>query len=404
MILNNETEVYYDGDVIPESAIESYFVWIPRYKYQIFNEKVGNYTGKDGVSTDYGLSKVINVSFETKDVEKSTGSTYQSWLTHPAFTSFETNGMWVGKFETGYKGANTKEDAQKNEDNPNKIQIKPNEYSWRGIQVVNAYLSSYNYKRDMDSHMMKNTEWGAVAYLSQSEYGVGKYVGTSDSSKSSVRINNNQSYLTGYASLKEPTCGYKGTNVDCNRYETIEPENIGKDGTNLVNYFSFSSQVASTTGNYSGIYDMSGGSWEYVMGVMLNLTNTTPCSGRDETYNSGFSGFYSFTIGSLTTGPKLTDYNSKYYDTYRYSTEDEDYNRRILEDATGEMGSFVIKMNRSISSWHDDEAWFVWSWYPWFYRGARFDHGSNGGVLAFGNMYGSSLLGRSFRVVLSFLK
>ena len=161
VILNNESEVYYDGDIIPEDNIESYFVWIPRYKYQIFNEQVGNYTGKDGVSTDYGLSKQIQVTFETKDVAKSNGSTYNSWLTHPAFTSFDTNGIWVGKFETGYKGATSTEGAQQNPNNgvngtPDKVMIKPNVYSWRNIQVANAYWTSYNYKREYDSHMMKN--------------------------------------------------------------------------------------------------------------------------------------------------------------------------------------------------------------------------------------------------------
>ena len=46
--------------------------------------------------------------------------------------------------------------------------------------------------------MMKNTEWGAVAYLSQSIYG----------SRQKVRINNNSAYLTGYAAKAVPTTGY----------------------------------------------------------------------------------------------------------------------------------------------------------------------------------------------------
>ena len=31
--------------------------------------------------------------------------------------------------------------------------------------MANAFNTSYNYKRDLDSHMMKNTEWGAGAYM-----------------------------------------------------------------------------------------------------------------------------------------------------------------------------------------------------------------------------------------------
>ena len=402
VILNDETEVYYDGDVIPEDAIESYFVWIPRYKYQIFN--TGNYTGKDGVSTDYGLSKQIQVTFETKDVAKSTGNTVGSWLTHPAFTSFETNGMWVGKFETGYEGATTTSEAQKNENSSNKVQIKPNVYSWRGINVSNAYWTSYNYKRDYNSHMMKNTEWGAVAYLSHSKYGSGKYAGTSESAKASVRINNNASYMTGYAAKKEPTCGYTATNEECNKYENIDT--LGADGSYTVNYFNSASQLASTTGNYSGVYDMSGGAWEYVMGVMLSTTGI-PCSGRDATSNSGFNGPYC-NVGQtqfLSDGVSNFPTDTRYYDTYVYATDDEHYNRRILGDATGEMGPFTDRRYgsqvRQVGSWHADEAWFVFSAAPWFARGGDHYNGSNTGVFTSRNYGGHAGSNLSFRVVLS---
>ena len=70
--------------------------------------------------------------------------------------------------------------------------------------------------------MMKNTEWGAVAYLSHSAYG----------SQTSVRINNNSAYITGYAAKKEPTCGYTATNEECNKYESTNP---GADGSYTVN-------------------------------------------------------------------------------------------------------------------------------------------------------------------------
>ena len=168
VILNNETEVYYDGEEIPEEAIESYFVWIPRYKYKIFD--MGNYEGLTSVSNKQQTIEVIFGTETTSDTSSSCRTPNQSgasgtcsvgkYMTHPAFTSFGTNGIWVGKFETGYKGATKQEEAQKNENNANKIQIKPNVYSWRSVQVANAYLSSYAYQREMDSHMMKNTEWG----------------------------------------------------------------------------------------------------------------------------------------------------------------------------------------------------------------------------------------------------
>ena len=265
LILEDMYVEYAEGEIIPESNIESYFVWIPRYKYKIFNE--GNYEELTSVENKV---QTIEVEFESKSVTSSNGSRVGEWMTHPAFTSFDVNGMWVGKFETGYKGASTTVIAQQNVVDTNKVMVKPNVYSWRGIQVANAHLNSYNYLRSMNSHMMKNTEWGAVAYLSHSVYGI----------QNNIRINNNESYITGYAATKEPTCGFTKTNEECNRYETTLP---GTDGVYTMNYSNPESMVASTTGNYSGIYDMSGGSWEYVMGVMMDHSGNL-VSGRNDIF------------------------------------------------------------------------------------------------------------------------
>jgi len=147
VILKDENMTYPDGSVIPESNIESYFVWIPRYKYKIFNDSLYN-----GL-TEVDNSKVqrIEVEFESKDVTPSEGNKNNEWLTHPAFTSFGSNGFWVGKFETS-KSNNSSENAV----NPMGVQIKPNVVSWRNIQIGNAFYTSYYYERNLDSHMMKN--------------------------------------------------------------------------------------------------------------------------------------------------------------------------------------------------------------------------------------------------------
>ena len=93
------------------------------------------------------------------------------------------------------------------------------------------YITS-NGINQSDSHMMKNIEWGAVAYLKQSNYGLGI---------TDITINSNNSY----------TGGGSGTS-----YKT----NIGQ----------------STSGNITGVYDMSGGAYEYVMG---NYVKTNGSSG-----------------------------------------------------------------------------------------------------------------------------
>jgi len=396
VILEDESKRYYDGEVIPESNIESYFVWIPRYKYKIFNE--GKYSGLSSESYASHAQR-IEVEFENKNTSVSNGSTVGSWLTHPAFTSFNSNGMWVGKFETGYKGATKTAEAEANAYNVFKVQIKPDVYSWRGLQVSTSHLNSYFYQRNMDSHMMKNTEWGAVAYLQHSKYG----------SETSVRINNNSGYITGYSAVDEPTCGFTGTNEECNRFEETT---LGVDGIYTKRYNTPIGYLASTTGNISGIYDMSGGAWDQVMGVMLDQ-NGKPMSGKNQLLNSGFNGTFGCpscdtasgndsSKTSLTTGVDFPD--KKYYDVYDFATDHVSYQVRILGDATGEMGPFVAQLygkeSRFISSWYQEISTFLKNIYPWFARGSARRDGVLGGVFAFSASDGSATM-YSYRIVLT---
>ncbi len=356
-VILNEGVSYQEGDIITESDIESYFVWIPRYKYQIFDE--GNYTTYIESKPTESIAKEIQIEFETNEVEASIGSTKGEWLTHPAFTNFDVNGIWVGKFETGYKGATTKEEAQVNEENPNKIIIKPNTYSWRNSTVSNIFKTAYNYNRELDSHMMKNTEWGALAYLSHSKYGI----------NTEVRINNNSNFLTGYAATDE-------TN------QSSFPGVSGTTSDITLPYNTETGYKASTTGNITGIYDMSGGAWEYVAGYRLSLND-----------KSGF------------TSTELITY-SKYLDLYQANSETTSYNNRILGDATGEMGPFYFYAdkdgsNRRHNNWYGDYSDFINYTSPWILRGCYFYDGVIAGQFNFNRDSGDSRINHSFRLVLT---
>ena len=371
VILKDESITYNNGDTIPEDNIESYFVWIPRYKYQIFDE--GNYTG---LTTKTSKVQTINVVFENKDTTPSNGTTKGTWLTHPAFTSFDSNGFWVGKFETGYDGATSTSAAQVNSVDTSKIIIKPNVYSWRNINVGNMFKNSYDYQRSLDSHMMKNTEWGSVTYLQHSIYG----------SQASVRINNNEAFITGYASTTEPTTGPTSSSTSTNRHESTS---LGVDGTYTVNYLNANSGVASTTGNRSGIYDMAGGSWDYVAGYTTGASTVGGSSGITSLYPNFFN-------NSTYT---------KYWDKYT-STTNTQYNNRILGDATGEMGPFGNEkdpdnISRQKSSWYGDLAFFAYSSGPWFLRGGHWYAGTVSGVFAFGYYSGTAYTYGSFRIILT---
>ena len=214
MLVDEAKTKYNPGDKINESDIESYFVWIPRYKYKVWD--LGDYkeliqansltNAKDGNALHLlaGDSQLIDVVFGDKEKVKVEGNTKKSgasgnkegisvgdYIVHPAFTlgNTELNGFWIGKFETGYKGANSASDAQKTEKDKSKIIVKPGVYSWRYNTVKNFFMSAYEYKTNLKSHMMKNTEWGAVAYLSHSAYGIG----------TELNINNNSDFITGYS-------------------------------------------------------------------------------------------------------------------------------------------------------------------------------------------------------------
>ncbi len=335
---------------INENDILAYLVWIPRYKYKLwYVESLDSQTNQD-------TSKVhsIDIVFENQNTVKSKGTKNGEYLTHPAFTfgSDELNGIWVGKFESGYEGAVSTADAQKDVVNTNKLIIKPNIYSWSKINVSNAYNTIkgmnktnniFGLSTDSDTHMMKNTEWGAVAYLSHSKYG----------KNSEVYINNCQGTGCGGDTASE------SSNTTCkNAY-----------GSKIDGIYD-----QSTTGDISGIFDMSGGLYEYVMGYTTGATT-----------KYGSSGF------TAATFPE-----DKYVDIYT-STVYTQYSKRILGDAMGEMGPFDTS---DLGSWYQDESRMLNKNAPWILRGGGRSVKVKAGIFSFASLFGDANANYTFRVVL----
>ena len=320
------------GDTITEDEIALWYVWIPRYKYQLFNADNGsvaaqliNIEFERGTASTGTVSctDAINQSDENGNLISETciNATNGNWYTHPAFTfgEEEITGFWIGKFEVSGTTDN--------------ITIKPNVSSLRSQTVSSFFTAIQNMKTTYglsgDSHMIKNMEWGAVAYLKQSKYGLGE---------TDIGINNNSSYTTGCGA----TAGSSNSST-CEAYNTTN------------------GMLASTTGNIYGVYDMSGGASEYVMGNMVNS------SGAFYASDSGFS-----------SAPA-----TKYYDAYTYGTSSTDHGRGKLGDATKET---LATFGRNYGGWYSDYTSFVSSG-PWFKWGGHYNGGSNAGVFAFS--YGS---------------
>lgn len=304
------------GTPIPIEDINTFMVWVPRYSYTL-----GNTYGYqiEGASTP---SQATPGAFDIKFVGKSTtemgsgqytGDTPENYFTPSSFcwgdtcddeatrkdsTNKELSGIWVGKFElTGtIENVSTIPNEKPLTRNNNAISKGVMAKFFTGIQnEMNGTngLTKYGFSGNYDTHMIKNTEWGAFTYLSQSKYGKygnKKYNGL----EKEVTVNNCYIRTSSITGIGGDTVSAGPSTETCttNTYETEK------------------GQAASTTGNIYGIYDTSGGSLEFVMGNYNNY------SGGSTSYNSGFSGPNK--DGTTTTGEPFP--SKRYYNLYTGSS------------------------------------------------------------------------------------
>ena len=380
-VTNTNRDTYLNAELgteIKMSDINTMWVWIPRYTYTYLNtntpqsinikfEEGTNSSGTIECITDTGkIIGGISISETCTDSTNGSLKAGTSTYTHPAFwwdknddgirtEDEELTGIWVGKFEVSSDTICTPTDYDDVGSGCNlqtiRPLIKPDVTSWRGAQVetffngiqkMSVTENQYGFSTTDETHMMKNMEWGAVAYLSHSKYGINK----------EVAINCANTYTTGCGPQSE---GSTSSGATCNGYTTA----LG--------------QSASTTGNTSGVYDMSGGSYEYMMG------NTEKSGGGFCSTDSGFG-----------TVP-----NIKYYDKYSYGTSLKIYTKGKLGDATVEMSPI------SSASWYSDGAYFPYSSFSWFLRGSYYDNDSLAGLFYFCGSRGDSYIENSTRAVIS---
>ena len=319
------------------NGVESYFVWIPRYAYKIiyFSSQEtkaayltnGDTSGIIGYSDSRGI--VDKEGRKVNGVASTTSLNVGDYFrVHPAFMNDSANnyenggwstdlsGIWVGKYESSRSDAGTTEN---DEGTSTKIAVRPGVTSWRSTKIGDMYTNAKAYATNLNSHMLKNSEWGAVAYLTESKYG---------RNGEEVTINDNSRYITADAGISE------------------NPEQ-------------------SSTGNETGIYDLSGGAYERVAAY----------------YNGG---------SSLSDGSSFANGTSDEFSTAYTGTS---------ASSAYKPGDATYETNR----WHSDGADFVNSRYPFFIRGGHYNNGSSAGVFYFsgsiGGANGSSSV--SFRMCLA---
>ena len=323
----------------------SMWVWIPRYAYSITS---GYHSSSTGTIEIKFLKESSNVAYDgTSTWDNVSGQ--GKWNVHPAFNyGQEVSGIWVAKFEASPEGATTSTSNSEYNGTGKKLQVKPGVSSWRSITISNIYDVCKNYNSALNSHMMKNDEWGAVAYLSKSKYG---------KQNEEVWINNSSSYITGSAGNSASASGNTGTTTD---------------------YTSTQGVKASTTGTVYGVYDMSGGAWEYVAGYVNN--------GHGNLTNYGSSLVNGDAKTKNVYSKASTDNN-----TNNYNANSSKYGDAVYETSTNGSGS---------TSWYGDYSYFPTSSSPFFERGGNCNDGTGAGVFYFSNGNGVSYSNYSFRPVL----
>ena len=108
---------------------------------------------------------------------------------------------------------------------------------------------------------MNNSEWGAVAYLTSSRYGKYREIAPNNYYNGEAMTGCGVNY--GYDSYYGGPVLEYGTHCSPTDYDCAL--NFYQSSTCIVQYGKHSLYSQSTTGNISGVFDMSGGVYEYVM-------------------------------------------------------------------------------------------------------------------------------------------
>ncbi len=315
--INSQASYKDDGTtVVAEADLGSMFVWIPRYAYSINKYQTESNLAE---GTTQNITKVEfikgtgnrgfnGITYGTSyDEDKVTVGSPTPMIVHPAFTfgGKSLSGIWVAKFEASMAETNLNTEANNDVSIGKTVKVLPNKDTWRYINIGNIFINCYNMNTNsdiygirasqVDSHMMKNIEWGAVAYLSASQYGVVPTINTATSLELGI--------------YHEYSGGSKA------------------EGSYKLNV------KQSTTGNVTGIYDMCGGNWEYVAAYYDN---------RDAYLND-------YGTGAFERNNTLKTEYTKYWDKYEVGNDEKTIygpDRSRLWDKTSSENATRMKITK----------------------------------------------------------
>ena len=420
----------------------SMWVWIPRYAYRINSSTqtcdivfligtTDNYYDENGKLQTAKRQKTVDETIDTTT----------DYTVHPAFTNEssinyanggwdkELSGIWVAKFEAGYAGGNnsapkgissevkytqstvwgaSNETGTKNDGTISARNWTDGIYgatettikypTFQGLTYSMNYINhndAFNISKSLtgkkniyglnpnnaDSHLMKNSEWGAISYLSQSKYGLN---GTN------IYINNVTISNSKQSVYAVTGCSATAENADVSEVGTTIEKLNARTETNAYVWTQKNGTKASSTGTIYGIYDLSGGTWERTAGLVANNNNNLANFGSsllNNGKNNSTSTKYVTVYPSNDSG--ITDYDTASKENYKV-------NKKIYGDAIREISTEGVGQN----SWYSDHSYFVGYYHPFFLRGGGLWDRSGAGLFCFYRDVGGSYYHFGFRAVL----
>ena len=415
--------------------VTGYWVWIPRYAYKIETNRYTNTVGKISVKFLQGTTNKDESNAEISTTyPETTGATMSAFVVHPSFTNGTSNhfmngewdkeisGYWVAKYPAGFQAntitnnngtlsttiSNSSDTVVYSNKNYTSYHanmttnalsqnltssgyasqklsypvFKPLTYAYNNISTGDAYTISKEIasassfyglnSTKTDSHQMKNSEWGAVAYLTQSSYG-----------RNGTEISLNNYYTTESSPWRTAITGMctNGTS--------------GSKSTTLGNAYNTTVGVkGSSTANVTGIYDLNGCVWERTAAYISNgnaslssygksYANTTANANGYQTLSTKWATVYPYNSSDSNTN-NYSIYSGKKSTIYGFGDA-------VLETSTTGSGS---------TSWNGDFSCFPNTSRPFFIRGGYYSDTSYAGLFVFNYYNGDPYFSYGFRSVL----
>ena len=392
-----------NGEANPE--ILGYWVYIPRYAYEVQRrDAIDAPVDPQNFDIVFQTASEKNTPAPTKSTTTNhldyrnsgisrtyaANSSNTTWATHPAFTwgDTELNGIWVGKYETtGKISAPT---------------VKPNQHANISEYVGTFYTASKSIGKEdkcnvggntisgiaqdshnlqtTKSHMLKNSEWGAITYLAHSKYGAG--INTSISYDTNVQRNSAYPSSSADADGTSSRFGITGCGPNSNGGRSIytdgaalsadvieSPTACSQDPTRAYN--GSLGILSSTTNTIYGVYGLSGGAGEYVMGnrtTSASLQTTSSTTYFETPAESPYVDLYvAAPNGPFGTKPSWSSGSTEQYYNYDVCTFETCGGAATYETTT------VQSVSSYNQSWGGTYSIFVHSSSPWFYRGSNSD-------------------------------